>query len=80
MRAERAYLTAVMTNRNGKTVWSGEYACSICDLRFRADPADAGKLSREYEAHKAQHHAASEPGDSRRSDAPIAKTTGRSGK
>jgi hypothetical protein len=58
MRAERAYLTAVMTNRNGKTIWSGEYACSICDLRFRADPADAGKLSREYEAHKEQRHGA----------------------
>jgi hypothetical protein len=58
MRAERAYLTAAMTNRNGKTVCSGEYACSICDLRFRADQEDAGKLSREYEANKEQHHGA----------------------
>jgi hypothetical protein len=49
-----------MTDRNGKTVWSGEYACSICDLRFRPDPADAAKLSREYEAHKERRHAAGE--------------------
>jgi hypothetical protein len=58
MPAERAYLRAVMADRNGKTVWSGEYACSICDMRFRADAADAEKLSREYEAHKEQRHAA----------------------
>lgn len=46
-----------MTNREGKRIWTGEYACSICGLRFRPDPADPGKLSREFSTHKDQHPA-----------------------
>jgi hypothetical protein len=46
-----------MTNRQGKRVWTGEYACSICGLRFHPDPTDAAKLSRDFEIHKDQHHA-----------------------
>ena len=48
-------LKAVMTVREGKRVWSGEYACSICGLRFRPDPTDPAKLLRDFEAHKDQH-------------------------
>jgi hypothetical protein len=49
-----------MTDRNGKRIWTGEYACSICGQRFRPDPADAGKLFREFSAHKDDHAAATE--------------------
>ncbi|MGB6200811.1 MAG: hypothetical protein WA871_01925 [Candidatus Acidiferrales bacterium] len=44
-----------MADRNGKRIWTGEYACSICGKRFRPDPADAGRLSREFSTHKDQH-------------------------
>jgi len=57
MPAQKLCLRAVMTNREGKRVWTGEYACSLCGLRFRPDPADAGKLSRDFEIHKGQHPA-----------------------
>jgi len=47
-----------MTNREGKRVWAGEYACSICRQRFRPDPTDPGKLSLDFQIHKDQHLAA----------------------
>jgi hypothetical protein len=55
MLAKKICLRAVMTNRDGKRVWTGEYACSICGLRFRPDPADPAKLSFDFSAHKDQH-------------------------
>ncbi len=45
-----------MVVRDGKSCWSGEYRCSICDLRFRPDPRDAAKLSREFEQHTGLEH------------------------
>jgi hypothetical protein len=47
-----------MTDRNGKRVWTGEYACSICDQRFRPDPTDPAELSREFSTHRDEQHAA----------------------
>jgi hypothetical protein len=44
-----------MTNREGKTLWTGEYACSICGLRFRPDSTDPGKLFLDFSIHKHQH-------------------------
>ena len=44
-----------MTVREGKHVWTGEYACSICGLRFRPDPTDLAKLSRDFSKHQEQH-------------------------
>ena len=57
MLAKKICLRAVMTNSEGKRVWTGEYACSICGLRFRPDPADPGKLSVDFSAHKDLHPA-----------------------
>jgi hypothetical protein len=57
MLPKKICLKAVMTNREGKRVWTGEYACSICGMRFRPDPADPGKLSLDFSAHKDQHPA-----------------------
>jgi hypothetical protein len=57
---KRIFLAAVMTDRNGKRIWTGEYACSICDERFRPDLTDPSKLSREFSAHKDEHTAAKE--------------------
>jgi hypothetical protein len=58
--AKKVCLRAVMTNREGKRMWTGDYACSICGLRFRPDPADPGKLSLEFSRHKDQHPAAAD--------------------
>jgi hypothetical protein len=55
MPAEKVCLKAVMANREGKRVWTGDYACSICGLRFRPDPTDPGKLSLDFSIHKDQH-------------------------
>jgi hypothetical protein len=44
-----------MTNHEGKRKWTGEYACSICGLRFRPDPNDPAKLSLDFSIHKDQH-------------------------
>jgi hypothetical protein len=55
MPATKVCLKAVMIIRDGKRVWSGEYACSICGLRFRPDPADPAKLTLEFSAHAEQH-------------------------
>ena len=58
MLAKKVCLRAVMTNREGKSVWTGEYACSVCGERFRPDPTDPGRLLRDFEMHKDQHLAA----------------------
>ena len=57
MPAEKVCLRAVMRNREGKRVWTGEYACSICGLRFRPDPTDPSKLSFDFATHRDQNHA-----------------------
>jgi hypothetical protein len=57
MRVKKVCLKAVMTNREGKSVWTGEYACSICGQRFRPDPADPAKLTLDFSTHKDQHPA-----------------------
>jgi hypothetical protein len=55
MPAGKVCLRAVMTNREGKLVWTGDYACSICGLRFHPDPADPVKLSLDFSAHRDEH-------------------------
>jgi hypothetical protein len=55
MRTEKLCLKAVMTNREGKSVWSGEYACSFCGLRFRPDPKDPAKLTLDFSNHQDEH-------------------------
>jgi hypothetical protein len=45
-----------MASREGKLVWTGDYGCSICGLRFRPDPTDPAKLSLDFSAHKDQHN------------------------
>jgi len=60
MPVERVFLKAVMTNREGKRVWTGEYACSSCGLRFRPDPSDPGKLFLDFSIHKDQHAVATD--------------------
>ncbi|HLJ24199.1 MAG TPA: hypothetical protein VKT71_08845 [Candidatus Acidoferrales bacterium] len=50
-------LKAVMVARDGKSCWSGEYRCSICGARFRPDPGDATKLTRDFAEHEAREHA-----------------------
>jgi hypothetical protein len=57
MLPKKICLRAVMSIREGKRVWTGEYACSICGLRFRPDPADPAKLTAEFAAHVDQHPA-----------------------
>jgi hypothetical protein len=48
-------LRAVTASRDGKTVWTGEYACSICGLRFRPDPAEPAKLLADFSVHQETH-------------------------
>jgi hypothetical protein len=55
MQGKKICLRAVMTSREGKNVWTGEYACSICGLRFRPDPGDPAKLSIDFSTHKDEH-------------------------
>jgi hypothetical protein len=55
MPLKKICLKAVMGSRDGKSIWTGEYACSICGLRFHPDPTDPAKLSHEFETHKDQH-------------------------
>jgi hypothetical protein len=57
MPAQKVCLKAVMAHWEGKRIWTGEYACSICGLRFRPDPNDPAKLSLEFATHKDQHPA-----------------------
>jgi len=49
-----------MTVREDKRVWTGEYACSICGLRFLPDPTDPAKLSLDFSKHQDQHPAATD--------------------
>jgi hypothetical protein len=58
MLAKKVCLRAVMASQGGKSIWTGEYACSVCDMRFRPDPTDPGKLSLDFSLHKDQHPAA----------------------
>jgi hypothetical protein len=51
MFAKKICLRAVMTNREGKRIWTVQYGCSICDLPFRPDPTDPGKLSLDFSTH-----------------------------
>jgi hypothetical protein len=55
MPAEKVFLSAIMTNREGKRVWAGEYACSKCGQQSRPDPTDSGKLSLDFSIHKYKH-------------------------
>ena len=55
MREKKICLRAVMIPRDGKSVWSGEYACSICGRRFLPDAADPAKLTRDFETHATEH-------------------------
>jgi hypothetical protein len=66
MRTEKLCLKAVMTSREGKSVWSGEYACSFCGLRFRPDPKDPAKLTLDFSNHQNGHR--SEMGENENSD------------
>jgi hypothetical protein len=59
MVAKKVCLRAVMTNRKGKSVWTGEYACSICGQRFHPDAADPAKLTLDFSKHAVQHPASS---------------------
>jgi hypothetical protein len=59
MPEEKVCLKAVMTSREGKSMWTGEYACSICGLRFRPDPADPARLSMDFSKHAGQRHTTS---------------------
>jgi hypothetical protein len=63
MRTKKLCLKAVMTSREGKSVWSGEYACSICGLRFQPDPKGPAKLTLDFSIHSEQHPAAVESGE-----------------
>ncbi|HTC65112.1 MAG TPA: hypothetical protein VK709_19890 [Candidatus Saccharimonadales bacterium] len=56
MKTKKICLKAVMTNREGKSVWSGEYACSVCGLRFHPDPNDPARLTQDFEIHRDEHH------------------------
>jgi len=56
MNTTKLCLRAVMVVRDGKSCWSGEYRCSVCDLRFRPDPGDAARLTREFEEHVSREH------------------------
>jgi hypothetical protein len=55
---KKVCLKAVMTIRDGKRVWSGEYACSVCDARFRPDANDPGRLTGDFSKHQEEHHPA----------------------
>jgi hypothetical protein len=57
MPAEKVRLRAVMAIREGKSTWTGYYACSVCGLRFRPEATDPGKLLLDFEKHKDQHPA-----------------------
>jgi DNA-directed RNA polymerase subunit RPC12/RpoP len=57
VKSEKVCLKAIMVSQNGKRCWSGEYKCSACGARFRPDPSDAGKLSREFADHQESQHA-----------------------
>jgi hypothetical protein len=55
MPAKKVCLRAVMTDWEDKSVWTGEYACSICGVRFRPDPINPARLSFEFSIHFSIH-------------------------
>lgn len=57
MTAKKVCLRAVMTDHEGKRIWAGEYACSICGQRFHPDAKDPVKLTLDFSKHAAQHPA-----------------------
>jgi hypothetical protein len=57
MSDKKVCLRAVMASREGKSVWTGEYACSICGLRFHPDATDPAKLSLDFSKHQETDHA-----------------------
>ena len=63
IKTKKVCLKAVMASREGKSVWTGEYACSVCGLRFRPDPKDAAKLSKDFSIHKEEHPAERSEGE-----------------
>ena len=56
MKTKKVCLKAVMTSREGKSVWSGEYECSLCGQRFQPDPKDPAKLTLDFSMHKDAIH------------------------
>jgi len=58
MPEKKVCLRAVMASREGKSVWTGEYACSICGLRFHPDATAPAKLSLDFTKHQEAYHAA----------------------
>jgi len=55
MPEKKICLRAVMAGREGKSVWTGEYACSICGQRFHPDANDPAKLTFDFSKHAVQH-------------------------
>jgi len=55
MPEKKVCLRAVISIREGKSVWAGEYACSICGQRFHPDATDPAKPTFEFSKHSAQH-------------------------
>jgi hypothetical protein len=55
MPEKKVCLRAVMASREGKSVWTGEYACSICGQRFHPDSSDPAKLTEDFSKHSVQH-------------------------
>lgn len=58
MPEKKVCLRAVMASLEGKSVWTGEYACSICGQRFHPDATDPAKLSLDFSKHQETYHAA----------------------
>ncbi len=56
MKTKKVCLKAVMTSRDGESVWSGEYFCSVCGLRFHPDPKNPARLTLDFEIHRDEHH------------------------
>ena len=57
MPEKKICLRAVMAGRGGKSVWTGEYACSICGQHFHPDASDPAKLTDDFSKHAVQHSA-----------------------
>jgi hypothetical protein len=57
MSEKKVCLRAVMSVREDKRVWAGEYACSICGQRFHPDAKDPAKLTEDFSKHSVQHSA-----------------------
>ena len=57
MLEKKVCLRAVMSVREGKRIWAGEYACSICGQRFFPNATDPAKLTEDFSKHAVQHSA-----------------------